>query len=221
MVNSKRAFWQAFLFTLIVFVFGLFLGFMLESFRADSFQTVIANSEVNVLDKQILFDMLDNNNLSCEHYKMELFQFADEVYFEALKLEKEDSASKFSNRLEQVHRRYDLLRFMILNKAHIARSTCESNFHVIGYFYQYKSNDISVISNQDYYSRLLYDLKANHPEDLLLIPVATDMDLDSIDLFVSRLNISDRTFILIDNNKLINDFITLEDLENVIFEYNN
>ena len=117
MVNSKHAFWQALVFTVIVFGMGVLIGFSLEGYRFDKSQLNLINSEINILDEQVRNRIVEDFNVSCELAKESLFVFADDVYQEALQLEDYDSASKFTNSLFVLHKRYDLLRTILWAEA--------------------------------------------------------------------------------------------------------
>jgi len=113
MVNSKQAFWQALVFTILIFVLGIFLGFFLENSRSDTLQLRLLNSEVNLLDEQLRNRVTDDLNVECELAVESTFNFADKIYSEAVNLEKYDSASTLGDDLKSIHRRYDLLRTLL------------------------------------------------------------------------------------------------------------
>ena len=50
--KSKHVFWQALVFTVIIFAMGLILGFYLESSRTNEVELRLLGSEVNLLDEQ-------------------------------------------------------------------------------------------------------------------------------------------------------------------------
>jgi len=66
MVNSKYAFWQALVFTILIFVLGIFSGFFLENSRADSIEVNLMNSEINLLDEQLRTRITDDLDIECD-----------------------------------------------------------------------------------------------------------------------------------------------------------
>ncbi|MEK6914943.1 MAG: hypothetical protein AABW89_00170 [Nanoarchaeota archaeon] len=213
---SKHAFWQALIFTVIIFSLGLILGFFLESKQSDRIYSDLRESELNILDEQLRQKLISDSNLSCSISKESLFLFADKIYQEALILENLDGTGRLSN-LNSIHRRYDLLRTLLFLEAGNLKSRCSDNFKIITYFYYYNSEDIGISSKQNYFSRQVYDLKIKYPEEIILIPLAIDTGLASVDLFLKSLYIESYPAIVIDDLYVVTDNLTLKELENLVF----
>ena len=73
MVNTKHAFWQALIFTIIIFGIGLLMGFFLENSRSDKVESNLLNSEINLLDQQIRDQGINQFNISCGDTKKSTF----------------------------------------------------------------------------------------------------------------------------------------------------
>src|SRR3989338_8184405 len=110
MVNTKHAFWQALIFTIIIFSIGLIMGYFLENSRADKIELSLLNSEISILDQQIRNRGITQFDIGCEEAKESTFSFANKIYDEAVQLEKYDSQAKFVQTTKILHKRYDLLR---------------------------------------------------------------------------------------------------------------
>ncbi len=218
MVNSKHAFWQALIATILIFGIGLILGFFLESYRADNVQYNLFNAETNILDDQLRNRLVEDFNLDCDIAKESTFNFADKIYSEATKLEQLDQASKLSDSFLALHRRYDLLRALLWTETINLKERCGENFHTLVYLYEYNNDDIDINSQQLFYSRLLLDLKDKYPDEVILIPIATDNDLDSIELILKDYQIDEFPAIIVDESEVVNGIISLNDIENIIFE---
>ncbi|MEK6928614.1 MAG: hypothetical protein AABW65_01505 [Nanoarchaeota archaeon] len=91
-------------------------------------------------------------------------------------------------------------------------------FHRIIYLYEYAPEDIEVKAKQSFYSRLLLDLKDRHTNNILLIPIATNMNVSSLDLIIKNYGIKESPVIFIDEEHLIDYIITLDDLENIVIK---
>lgn len=221
MVGNKNAFFQALIFTILVFMLGLLAGSYLEFFRADNFQQAALSSEINLLDQQIRRDTLGSFDVSCESAKSGLFNFADKVYRDALLLEEYDSASKLSNQLEILHRKYDLLRVLLWMEAIDVREECGDDFHTVVYFFKYGLEDIDVNSEQIVYSRLLKDLKDEHVDDVLLIPIATNLDIESVEIILNSYGLGTGPLIFVDETIVIDGIPAYDELETIVFENNN
>ncbi|MBS3081373.1 hypothetical protein J4416_00360 [Candidatus Pacearchaeota archaeon] len=213
---SKSAFWQALIFTAIIFSLGVIAGFFLESRQSETIYSRLVNSELNIIDEQLRQRIISDSNLSCSLSKESLFLFADKIYEEAMGLEEIDTTGRLGD-LTILHRRYDLLRTLLLLEAESLKERCNGDFHIISYFYSYNLDDVETSSKQNYFSKQTFDLKTAHPQDIILIPIAIDTNVASIDVFIKSRKITTYPVILIDNNKEISEFVTLEELEKLVF----
>lgn len=220
MVNNKHAFWMALVFTLIVFALGLMSGFFFESSRADDLKSIVEHSEISLLDEQLRIRAINDLNIGCNLAMESTFNFADKIYDEAVKLEEYDAASKFTNSLKDIHKRYDLLRMMLWVEASNLRNNCTDYFHTVVYFFDYDIQDFDKKAKQTAFSRLLTDLKAKYPNNILLIPIAANLNLASIDLVLDRYDVEERPSVVIDNEIVVRDIITFSELENLVFQSN-
>jgi len=217
MGKSKRVFWQALIFTVVIFSIGIILGFFLDFSRADKVQLNLLNSEINLLDEQLREGIVGNFNVSCEASRESLFNFANNIYDEAVQLESYDSASKFGDTLFILHRRYDLLRTVLWMQAIELKKTCGDDFHTVVYLYEYNVDDVDVRSKQLFFSRLLLDVKNDMPEDVVLIPIAINMDLESVDLIRQSYDLPKEAAIIIDEKKVVSDIVTFDEFKNLVF----
>ncbi len=218
MVNSKHAFWQALVFAVVIFILGMVLGFFLEKDRASEIELNLVVSELNLLDEQLRNQISDSLDVECDLAIESTFNFADKIYWEAAKMEKYDAASKFSNDLRIIHRRYDLLRTMLWIEAIDLIDRCDSDIHIVVYFYQYDVEDIDVKAKQLFFSRLLLDAKSENPDDILLIPIAGNLDLESVNLALENYDLPELPIILIDEERIVDEVVTLDELKKTIFE---
>lgn len=219
-MRPKYSFLFALIFTLVIFFFGLLFGFFLEETRAKSIDESLLKSEVNLLDEQTRESLFENFDVQCGVAEENLFSFADRIYAEAQKLERYDSVSKFSDSLKIIHRRYDLLRVMLWSEAVDLKKNCKSDFHTVVYFFDYGSNDLDIKAKQSAYSRMLADLKGKYGNSILLIPIAANLNLSSVDVILESYNIPHVPSILIDENVSLSDFPTFSELETSIFKRN-
>jgi hypothetical protein len=164
---------------------------------------------------------INNLNLSCNQTKKEIFDFADRIYNEAYKLEKYDGASKFSDILSEAHRKYDLLRVLLLTESNSLKNRCKLDYFNAVYVYQYKPESDEVQAKQVVFARLLEKLKEKHPNQILLIPMAGNLNLTSVDVILNSHKVSEVPVILIDGIKPIYNITYYEDLEKAIFKSNN
>jgi hypothetical protein len=203
MVNSKHAFWIALVFTLIVFAMGLIFGYFFEGLMTGKTQENLIRSEISLLDDQIRNDALTSFDIDCNASMRSLFDFADSIYEEASQLEVITEKTKFTNEIEILHKRYDLLRMMLWAESASLKKKCGSDFHIVVYFFHYdpNNNDPELTAKQITYSRVLRDIKYENPSEVLLIPIAGNLDLKSINLVLERYNITELPSVLIDERQ--------------------
>lgn len=218
MVSNKHAFWMALVFTVVIFSIGMIFGFFLETYRSDKVENVLLNSEINLLDEQIRQNVIGDFNVSCNNIKESTFNFANKIYTDALKLENYDKSTKFTDTLFLLHKRYDLLRMMLWDESVQIKERCKTDFHTVVYIYEYNTDNIYINSKQTFFSNLLLDLKNKYPNEILLIPMAGNTDLSSVNLTMQTYNITAFPVIIIDEKKVFSEIIKLDDLEKEVFK---
>lgn len=221
MVESRNAFWQAFVFTIFIFVIGIAIGFFVENSRNNDVELAVLNSEINLIDEQLRNEVFDNFDLDCEVAVNNLFNFADRIYEEAFKLERYDDSSTFTDSLEVLHKRYDLLRVLLWSESIKINKRCGDKINTLVYLYPYKSNDLDVRGKEIFYSRLVYDVKSNNPDKILLIPLASDLGLSSVEIILDSYNVSSLPAIIVNEKIVLVDVSSVEELENMVFDSNN
>ena len=213
--NRKHVFWQAFFVTILIFVLGLVFGVYLEQIRADEINGAYYQSESSLLDTIALMSLLESGDLSCSEIIDAHVLFADKIYFEAKLLEKFDEASKITDSMKLIHRKYDLLRTILWMNVIETRETCGEVNSVV-YFYEYGSEDVGMKAKQKVWERILFDLKEKYGENVLLIPVAVDNDISSLDLLMGVYDVETFPSVLINEEYLITDLFSVEELEKYI-----
>ena len=217
MVKTSSMFVQALLFAVFVFVIGLFLGFVLESNRSEDVGLNLLNSEVDLLDEQLRNKFIGNFDVGCDLAVSNSFEFADRIYIEGLKLEDYEDASKFGSSLDIIHRRLDLLRSILWQESISLKEKCGGSFHTVVYLYDYKTGDVGKKAEQLFLSRLLLDLKLDDPREMLLIPIAANSGLTSINLVLDHYEITELPVVIVDEEKVVDEFVSLEELRDIVF----
>ena len=177
--NAKHAFWQAFFVTVLFFFVGLVLGVYLEQIRGDNLNVLSYNSEVSLYDSFALGKLADGNITSCENLRKTTLDFADKIYNEARELERFDEKNQLTDSVKAIHRKYDLLRTLLWMNAIDIKEKC-GGINTVVYLYIYDTQDIKMKSEQTVWERVLSDLKAEEGDNVLLIPIAADQNIDSL-----------------------------------------
>lgn len=215
-VHRHSVFWQALLSTVLIFGFGIFMGIIFEQARNTNVENILLGSEVNVLDSQMI-GLLDKNfEVSCEAGSAKIIQFADEIYQEAVQLEKYEESSQLTSSLEILHKRYGILRLILWQQAINLKKRCGGDYHTLVYFYQYNDVDSNVKAQQIAFSRFLENVKKTHGNKVILIPIAGDLGLNSVDLVLDSYDVESYPVVIFDEKRLFNDINKLEDINSLI-----
>ena len=220
-LSSKHVFWQALLTAILIFGIGILFGFYLESSRNTSVEKTLLYSEVNLLDNQVMGQLGESFNYSCELAEEKLIKFADDIYSDARQLENYDSSAQIIDILEVVHRKYDLLRVMLWSQSIELKKKCGGGIHTAVYIYDYKDTDPVTKSEQITFGRVLEDLKNKYGNDFILIPIAGDLDISSIELIKDSYNIKKLPSVIIDESVVIDKVGDMARIEENFFLNSN
>ena len=200
---SYDSFWKAFFFSTIIFLIGLNLGVFIENSSLDEIERAVIASEVELYDSNIRSSIIQNYNQSCDNSIENTFLIADKIYEEVQALENLDKSSSIVSGFNEMHKRYDLLRTQLWLDASRLKDNCDKDFNLIIYLYEYDSNDPEIVSLQMLYASITQEIKNNYREDVLLIPIAHNMDLNSLTMLVDSYGTELKTSIIVNNRFII------------------
>ena len=208
----KTVFIQTLIISLFIFSTGFYLGDYIESQRADYIQDLSFRAETNRLDLNTQISMFDK--LDCETIRSEIIGLADDTYFDAIDLEKMEESEVYSDKLYEIHRKYDLTRTIIW-KITDDQKRCFEDYNIIVYLYQYLDPSYESELKQDYFAALTSELRRNN-NNTILIPIAYDTDINSLKLIMNILEIEEETQLVINNEHFVSELISKKDLLNLI-----
>lgn len=211
--NKKRVFWEALLLTVVIFIFGLLIGIAYEASKSSEISDYYTNSEISLMDVFALNSMVRLNSQDCRVLTEANLEFADRIYKEAVLLEKYELAGKVTKDIEIVHERYDILRtFLWINNIETSQK-CKNNYSTVVYLYEYYSKDLTQKARQNVWSKILSDLKQKEGNKILLIPIAADSNLTSLNSLTSKYNITRYPVVVINEKDVIYDLSSVKELE--------
>jgi hypothetical protein len=210
--SPKNVFWQALFLTVVVFFFGLLIGYAIESGRVQGVNEYYLQSEISLMDIFALNNFAVMENASCDVLIKSNLEFADKVYVEAKILDKYEGAGRLSENIKLVHKKYDLLRIFLWMNAIKAREVCEGNFISVIYLYEREIDDLAQKATQAVWSRILLDFKEKRGDELVLIPIAVDSELSSLDAMTENYEIKKYPIVIL-NDVVIHDLKSVEELE--------
>ena len=200
---SYDSFWKAFFLSTIIFLVGLNLGLFIENSTLNEIERAVIASEVELYDSNIRSSIIQNYNQSCDKSIKNTFLIADKIYEEVRALESLDKSSSIVAGFNEMHKRYDLLRTQLWLDASRLKDNCDNDFNLIIYLYEYDSNDPEIVSLQMLYASITQEIKNNYREDILLIPIAHNMDLNSLNMLVDSYGTELKTSIIVNNRFII------------------
>lgn len=219
MFNSqKNVFWQAFILAAFVFAAGILLGFVLENWRSGEIESLYFQSELDLLDIRIQNDIYSLAKIDCARAVQENIDFADRIYEEAKLLDRYEQASKITENMALQHKKYDLLRTLFWINSIKIKSRCNATYYDAVYLYKYNNPSLEIKAKQLVFSRILSELKESRGDDIMLIPIAGDNNLVSVDLLMGLYNITEAELpvILIDERIKIGDIEKKSDIDKLI-----
>tara|TARA_Y100000310_G_scaffold259244_1_gene267880 strand:+ start:2051 stop:2707 length:657 start_codon:yes stop_codon:yes gene_type:complete len=212
--SRKHVFWEAFFLTVVVFIFGLFLGVAYESNRIDEVNEYYAASEISLMDIFALNNMIELEGYDCGSLIETNAEFADRIFEEAALMENFVDAGRFSEvRGNLIHQRYDLLRTFLWINVEKARDKCGEDFSSMVYLYEYDTPDLANRATQKVWARILVDLKERKGGDIILIPIAVNTGLDSLQSLITKFSIENFPVVIVNNERVITELRSAEDLE--------
>lgn len=210
--SRKHVFWEALFLTIVIFIFGLLLGIAFESSQLDDINEYYMGSEISLMDILAMNDM-SNLDVDCNLLIKSNINFADRIYEEALVLENYEKSRKITDTIKLAHKKYDLLRtFLWINSVNVLER-CGNGFNTVVYLYDYESENVEKKATQGVWSKILYDLKQDKEEEIILIPIAVDGSLESVNLMIKKFGISKLPVVILNDKKIIDELSSVEDLE--------
>jgi hypothetical protein len=211
--SQKYVFLQALIITFVIFNIGIYLGYKLEASRIDKIDKWYLESEIELLDQKLQNDAFDIVGLNCDSMIQENIKFANRIYEDALIIDKYKKASRINKEMVSQHKRFDLLRTLFWINSINIKEKCNSNYHNIVYFYKYNDPSIEQKAKQKFFSNLLFQIKQEKEDKVMLIPIAADNELGSVNLLLEKYEIKELPVILIDESIKIIDIKNIEDIE--------
>lgn len=209
-------FWQSLLICILVFGIGIYMGYSLEANRVSQVLELYQQSELDLMDIQIQNNLLSMKDFDCKIYNEEIINFADRIYNEAKVLERFEAASELTEGIKLQHKKYDLLRTLLWTQTIEMKTKCNSPVDVLLYFYEYSPQDIDKKSLQNIFSKKLFELKESSGNDIILVPMAGNLNLTSIEILKRNYNISQLPTILINDKVRISSIDDLGKISNYL-----
>jgi len=212
MVSQKHVFWEALVIAVFVFGVGLLFGLWVENMRTDDIIEMYSQSDLSLLDLKLQTDILDLE-ISCKNLIKSNIEFADQIYFESVYLRKYEDSNTLSSSIILQHKKYDLLRTMLWINSIKIKEKCDADYVNVVYFYQYDDPSLEQKARQSVFSKVLEEVKNRQGDKIILIPIAADLEIKSLELLKSQYNITKFPSILLDEKIKITEIEDIADVE--------
>jgi len=212
--NKKRVFWEALILTIAIFIIGFMIGIYFEDKRVEIIQDYYIQSENSLIDIFALNNLVNTYNFTCADLFNTNLNFADRIYDEARILEKYEESGRLKGNLKPQHRKYDIMRTMVWINSFNIRENCPNlKANTVVYLYRNYNEDLGEKANNNVWSKILINLKSKHGDTILLIPIAVDTEVSSLDLMLKDFEISKYPVLIINNKYLVDELSSVEEIE--------
>ena len=201
--SRKHVFWEALIMTIVIFLAGIFLGILIETSNSNKISNLYLQSEISLTDAMTTLRLTEDFSFNCDVIKQNNINFADQIYKEAKLLEDYEESGKLTDSMKLLHRKYDLLRTLLWTSNQKSLERCD-NYNLIVYLYEYETEDIAKKATQNVWSKIIFDVKIQN-EDTLLLPIAVDQNLTSLNLLIDEYNVTRFPALIINNEKVLYD----------------
>jgi|TARA_Y100000310_G_C20639364_1_gene793010 hypothetical protein len=211
--HRKNVFWEAFLLTATIFILGLLLGVAFEKSQTNKLNEYYLNAEISLVDIMALNNFVDLEDMTCSQLISSNMLFADRIYEEALIFENFEDSWKITGNVVLLHERYDILRTLLWINVMKTREKCSEDFSSVIYLYEDSTDNLNKKAVQKVWSKILFDLKKEKGEKVILIPIGVNNDLTSLDLILSDFGVSEFPVVIINDEHVIQELNSVSELE--------
>ncbi|MBI5804341.1 hypothetical protein HY450_03795 [Candidatus Pacearchaeota archaeon] len=216
--NEKlKIFVESLLITLVLITIGFTLGFYVEFQRTNKVVENYNNFEIEALDLKLqnyYYQIMDR--ASCEQAIEQNFIFADDLYLRGLDLEKYEEASQLTENIKSEKKKYVLLKTELWLNSILLKERCGADFDTIVYIYENEPNSNGKVSEQQVISNVLKTIKEKKGNSVILLPIAGDLELNSVDLQKRIYNVTYLPTLIINEKTTLEGFHSEEEIENYL-----
>ena len=213
--SEKHVFWEALLIAIFIFSVGILLGVILENWRTASIEELYFQSELQLLDLRIQSEIFSFKDFDCDNAVQENINFGDKIFEEALLLQELEESQTLTETLKLQHKKYDLLRTLFWVNSIKIKERCRNPFHTVVYIYEYRP-DFDTGARQTAFSKFLSDLKNEVGHEIVLIPIAGNMDLVSTESMMREYGVRRLPVVIVDEEHKIYEIDDLSRIESLV-----
>jgi len=189
--NKYRIFVETLILTIVIYLLGFSFGFFIENYRTNNIIENYKNDVINEADLRLqnyYYEIMSKED--CNFSIQENFIFADRIYNTGLRLEQYEEANQLTGDLLLEKKQYILLKTELWFNTILLKNKCGNPFDTVVYVYSNRPVNQALISEQKIISNVLKNLKEEKGNQIVLIPIAGDLDLDIVNLQLKRYNVN-------------------------------
>ena len=213
-MNSKfRVFLESVIISLLILIIGFSIGIYVESKRTEKVVENYKNYEIEALDLKLqnyYYQIMDRS--SCDEAIEQNFKFADDIYLRGLELEKYEEISQISEELSREKKRYSLLKTELWLNTILLKEKCDAEFDTVTYLYAGEPTNSATVSKQKIISNVLKTVKEDKGNKVVLLPIAGDLGLNSVNLQMRIYKVKSLPSIVINEDIVLEGFHTAEQI---------
>ena len=218
---QKDVFWKALIFTVFIFLLGVAMGYVLEEKRLNNVQEEFEQLVIDwgdVRTQAAYYQTLGDDPETCERAVDENLNFGDRIYYSGLRLEEYEESNKLTDRLQFEKKKHNMLRTEFYINSLVLRERCNAQYDIVVYFYQDNAADFDLDLNarQNVLSIILGDLKEEKGPELVLIPLAANMDISVVNVLLGTYGIEEFPSLLLLSDtgyEVLTGVQSMEDIE--------
>ncbi len=212
--SRHKIFIETLILTILILLIGFLIGFYVESARNERLTNDYKWFEIEALDLKLqnyYYQTLDASD--CKTAIEENLRFADDIYNEGITLQRyEDAGELLEDSILLEKKRYILLKTELWLNSILLKEKCNNPFHTVTYIYtQYPSETIE--AQQAAIANILRKIKEEKGNDVILLPIAGDIGLNSVDIQLRRFNNPELPVIIIDEKIILSGFSSEEEIK--------
>ena len=129
-----------------------------------------------------------------------------------MRLEQYEEANQLTGDLLLEKKQYILLKTELWFNTILLKNKCGNPFDTVVYVYSNRPVNQALISEQKIISNVLKNLKEEKGNQIVLIPIAGDLDLDIVNLQLKRYNVTSLPSIIINEKDVLEGFHSEEEI---------
>lgn len=223
-INSKyRVFIETLILSVLILFVGILIGYYIETARVGEIVDDSRSFEIEALDLKLqnyYFQIMDD--FSCTEAITQNFIMADDLYNRGLVLERYEETNQITDEVLREKRRYVLLKTELwLNSILLKKKCGQDNFDTIVYIYADTDQSNVKQAEQTALANVLRELKEEKGNKIILLPIAGDLGLQSVELQERVYNITYLPSLIINERYILEGYHLEEDIEKLLVFISN